>query len=140
MTLRNCFSASSIPAAVHRRPTSPEDQFLTLRWVVRTVLAYAGAVRPPEPMLSTAGHEWPAGRDWVLQPKWDGFRLLIGVDDAGRTRAWSRSGANLTEGVAALVAVFEGAARGSIFDGEVVAVAGSRSGRCRTSAPSAGPG
>ena len=37
MTLRNCFSASSIPAAVQRRPISPEDQCLTLRWVVRTV-------------------------------------------------------------------------------------------------------
>ena len=33
MTLRNCFSASSIPAAVQRRPISPEDQCLTLRWV-----------------------------------------------------------------------------------------------------------
>ena len=37
MTLRNWRSASSIPAAVHRSPISPEDQFLTLRCVVRTM-------------------------------------------------------------------------------------------------------
>jgi hypothetical protein len=46
MTLRNCFSASSIPAAVHRSPFSPEDQFLTSRCVDRTqsIIDSAGLV------------------------------------------------------------------------------------------------
>jgi hypothetical protein len=33
-------------------------------------------------MLSSSGRQWPAGGDWVLQPKWDGFRLnssLLGL-------------------------------------------------------------
>ena len=34
--LAELLSASSIPAAVHRSPISPEDQCLTLRCVVRT--------------------------------------------------------------------------------------------------------
>jgi hypothetical protein len=30
---------------------------------------------PPDPMLSSLGRRWPAGGEWVMQPKWDGFRL-----------------------------------------------------------------
>lgn len=30
---------------------------------------------PPIPMLASAGKAWPAGEGWVLEPKWDGFRL-----------------------------------------------------------------
>lgn len=30
---------------------------------------------PPEPMLSFSARRWPEGGEWVLQPKWDGFRL-----------------------------------------------------------------
>jgi hypothetical protein len=26
-------------------------------------------------MLSASSRTWPTGDDWVLQPKWDGFRL-----------------------------------------------------------------
>jgi hypothetical protein len=29
----------------------------------------------PEPMLSTPLRRWPIGLDWILQPKWDGFRV-----------------------------------------------------------------
>src|SRR4051812_9416512 len=76
-------------------------------------------------MLSTSGQRWPAGGDWVLQPKWDGFRLLLEVGEDGRARAWSRSGVNLTSRVGSLPAVFEEAARGSLFGGELVAVSGS---------------
>ena len=32
-------------------------------------------VSHPEPMLSVSAGRWPDGGRWVLQPKWDGFRL-----------------------------------------------------------------
>lgn len=34
---------------------------------------------PPEPMLSASAPHWPGGGEWVLQPKWDGFRLNAGL-------------------------------------------------------------
>jgi bifunctional non-homologous end joining protein LigD len=81
---------------------------------------------PPEPMLSTATTRWPAGGDSALQPKWDGFRLLVEVRQDGRPRAWSRQGVNLTARVGALPDVFEAVAPGSLFDGELVAVGGNK--------------
>ena len=73
-------------------------------------------------MLSAAARGWPAGRDWVLQPKWDGFRVLVEVDANGRVRGWSRHGTSLTARVGPLLAVFDGVASGTTFDGELVAV------------------
>jgi ATP-dependent DNA ligase len=29
----------------------------------------------PEPMLSTRAAAWPSQGDWMMEPKWDGFRL-----------------------------------------------------------------
>jgi ATP-dependent DNA ligase len=55
-------------------------------------------------------------------PKWDGFRLLIEVDDDRRVRAWSRHGTNLTPRLGGLTAAFAEAPAGSIFDGELVVV------------------
>ena len=34
----------------------------------------------PEPMLSTRAAAWPAQGDWMMEPKWDGFRLLVAID------------------------------------------------------------
>jgi ATP-dependent DNA ligase len=31
----------------------------------------------PAAMLSPATASWPVGEGWVLEPKWDGYRLLI---------------------------------------------------------------
>jgi bifunctional non-homologous end joining protein LigD len=76
-------------------------------------------------MLSTAAPRWPAGAGWALQPKWDGFRLLIELREDGRARAWSRHGVDLSARIGGLPAVFEAAGRGSLFDGELVAVGGS---------------
>jgi ATP-dependent DNA ligase len=75
----------------------------------------------PEPMLSTAIRSWPDGGDWVLEPKFDGFRLLIEVGSDG-ARAWSRHGTNLTGNVGDLLAAFAGVAPGTVFDGELVAL------------------
>ena len=69
---------------------------------------------PPEPMLSCSAHRWPEGGEWVLQPKWDGFRLLIEVDDDRRVRAWSRHGTSLTARLGGLTAAFAEAPPGSV--------------------------
>jgi bifunctional non-homologous end joining protein LigD len=74
-------------------------------------------------MLSSSGRRWPTSGDWVMQPKWDGFRLLIDVDRAGRVQAWSRHGTNLTPRLGSLLKCFAAAPAASIFDGELVAIA-----------------
>jgi bifunctional non-homologous end joining protein LigD len=76
----------------------------------------------PEPMLSTAIRIWPDGGDWVLEPKFDGFRLLIEVGIDGGARAWSRHGTNLTGNVGDLLAAFARVAPRTVFDGELVAL------------------
>jgi ATP-dependent DNA ligase len=59
----------------------------------------------------------------MLQPKWDGFRLLIDVGTGGEVRGWSRRGADLTARLGSLLAPFIDVAPGTTFDGELVAVA-----------------
>jgi bifunctional non-homologous end joining protein LigD len=73
-------------------------------------------------MLSCSAHRWPEGGEWVLQSKWDGFRLLTEVDADRRVRAWSRRGTSLTARLGGLTAAFAEALPGSVFDGEVVVV------------------
>jgi ATP-dependent DNA ligase len=57
----------------------------------------------PEPMLSRRALVWPADGKWVLEPKWDGFRLLVSIDGHGCVRAWSRRGVSLSERLAGLL-------------------------------------
>ncbi len=80
------------------------------------------SVSPPEPMLSTSARRWPSAGEWVLQPKWDGFRLLIEVGADRRMRAWSRHGTSLTGRLGGLMEAFAETPAGSLFDGELVAV------------------
>ena len=77
-------------------------------------------------MLSCSARRWPQGGEWVLQPKWDGFRLLVEVGEDRRVRGWSRHGTNLTARLAALTAAFADAPPGSVFDGELVAISEQR--------------
>jgi ATP-dependent DNA ligase len=79
-------------------------------------------------MLSVAARRWPDGGRWVLQPKWDGFRLLIQVGTGGEVHGWSRHGTDLTARLGSLLAPFADVAPGTTFDGELVAV-GERDGR-----------
>src|SRR6185437_4319111 len=73
-------------------------------------------------MLSTPARRWPNAGHWVLQPKWDGFRLIVDIDTEGRAHGWSRHGTNLTARLGALLARFDDAAPGTTFDGELVAL------------------
>ena len=52
-----------------------------------TVRLYPRAMAIPEPMLSTRAATWPAQGDWIMEPKWDGFRLLVEIDQHARIRA-----------------------------------------------------
>ena len=73
-------------------------------------------------MLSVTARRWPDGGRWVLQPKWDGFRLLIDVGPGGDVRGWSRHGADLSARLGSLLASFTEVPPGTTFDGELVAV------------------
>jgi len=42
----------------------------------------------PEPMLSCSARGWPEGGEWVLQPKWDGFRLNWALLHRTRLGVW----------------------------------------------------
>jgi bifunctional non-homologous end joining protein LigD len=76
----------------------------------------------PEPMLSTATRSWPIGGDWVLQPKWDGFRCLIESGSDRRVRGWSRHGASLGDSMASVLAECGSLPRATILDGELIAL------------------
>ena len=76
----------------------------------------------PEPMLSTRAAAWPAHGDWMMEPKWDGFRLLAAIDKRGRIRAWSRRGASLGDRLGSLLEPLADAPRGTVFDAELVAL------------------
>jgi ATP-dependent DNA ligase len=89
---------------------------------------YAWAMPIPEPMLSTRVALWPVNGDWVMEPKWDGFRLLVAIDAEGRVRAWSRRGASLGDRVGSLLEPLAGSPGGTVFDAELVAL-GAREGR-----------
>ena len=83
---------------------------------------YARVVAIPEPMLSTRAAVWPTDGDWVMEPKWDGFRLLVEIDSEGRIRAWSRHGTSLSEHLGGLLEPLLHAPRASIFDAELIAL------------------
>jgi DNA ligase 1 len=64
----------------------------------------------------------------MMEPKWDGFRLLVAIDHHGRIRAWSRRGANLGDRLGSLLEPLAAAPGRSVFDGELVALS-TRDGR-----------
>ena len=82
----------------------------------------------PEPMLSTRASAWPAQGDWMMEPKWDGFRLLVAIDLHGRMRAWSRRGTSLGDRLGSLLEPLAESPRATVFDAELVALS-SREGR-----------
>jgi bifunctional non-homologous end joining protein LigD len=81
----------------------------------------------PEPMLSTRAATWPAHGGWMMEPKWDGFRLLVEIDKRGRMRAWSRRGATLGDRLGSLLEPRADVPRGTVFDAELVALSSSDS-------------
>lgn len=80
----------------------------------------------PQPQLARQSGKAPAGEGWLHELKWDGYRLLAGIDD-GVVRLWSRNGLDWTHKLPdiaqALAQLNFGAA---LLDGELIAGAGNR--------------
>ena len=73
-------------------------------------------------MLASPITEWPEGGGWVLEPKYDGYRLIVQTRPGGRVCAWSRHGTSLTEPLRELLAPFAALGDGWVFDGELIAL------------------
>jgi ATP-dependent DNA ligase len=74
-------------------------------------------------MLASPTSEWPQGGGWVLEPKYDGYRLLVETRTGGRVCAWSRHGTSMTEPLRELLTPFSALGAGWVFDGELIALA-----------------
>src|SRR5438552_18415839 len=46
----------------------------------------------PAPMLATSQSEIPRGEGWTYEPKWDGFRTIVAVEEDGGVQLVSRDG------------------------------------------------
>ena len=80
------------------------------------------------PMLLTNARDWPQGGDWVLEPKWDGYRFVAEIRD-GRACCWTRHGTNVTARVRGVAReLVELLPDQSVVDGELVALAPDRDG------------
>jgi ATP-dependent DNA ligase len=63
-----------------------------------------------------------------MEAKWDGFRLLVAIDNHGRICSWSRRGTSLGDRLGSLLEPLSEAPPGTVFDAELVALS-SRDGR-----------
>jgi hypothetical protein len=61
-----------------------------------TKTASAERLRFVEPMYARAVQQLPAGKDWLYEEKFDGYRFLAGRDSTGIT-LWSRRGNRFTD-------------------------------------------
>jgi bifunctional non-homologous end joining protein LigD len=73
-------------------------------------------------MLASSISEWPGGSGWVLEPKYDGYRLMLETKATGRVLAWSRHGTSLTANLGELLAPMAAVGAGWVFDGELIAL------------------
>lgn len=72
-------------------------------------------------MLLATARTWPAGDGWVLEPKWDGYRMVAAVRN-GVARCWTRHGTQLTTGVGEILEDLVTLPNDSVVDGELVAL------------------
>jgi bifunctional non-homologous end joining protein LigD len=85
--------------------------------------APAGSPRTYRPMLASLSEDLPPGKDWVFEPKWDGYRALAYVR-GGEVKLVSRNGNDLTERFAPVAKELPQSLRSPdcVVDGEVVAL------------------
>jgi len=76
-------------------------------------------VHPPQPMLAEISKKLVQSKDFLYEVKWDGFRVLIAVDE-GEVKIWSRNSNEMTEKFPELLDAESFRASGAIFDGEIV--------------------
>ena len=76
------------------------------------------------PQLATAVAEPPPGDDWMVETKFDGYRLLVRTDAVGAVTLVTRNGHDWTSKMPSLAAEFAALdARDSWIDGEIVVLA-----------------
>ncbi len=101
-----------------------------------------GDLTLPEPMLTTPVSVPDLRPGSAAEPKWDGFRALVSVDEGRvvlRSRRGTEMGPSFPEVVAGTVQLPDATA----LDGELVVwetAGASRSSGCRTGLPGAAPG
>ncbi|WP_076068673.1 DNA ligase D [Sphingomonas montana] len=75
------------------------------------------AFRPVQ--LATLVDAIPAGRDWLHEVKYDGYRVLVAVGD-GRAKAYTRTGLDWSDRFATIVTAAARLSGSALIDGEVV--------------------
>lgn len=78
----------------------------------------------PAPMLAKLQPERPTGEGWTYEPKWDGFRTIVAVDDDGDVRLASRDGRPMGRYFPEIVEAVASSGDGPyVVDAEIVRVA-----------------
>ncbi len=72
-------------------------------------------------MLLTSGKHLPSAPGWVMQPKWDGVRIVALVE-GDNVRVWSRNGTDLTGLAPHAERALRPLPAGTILDGEMIAL------------------
>lgn len=105
------------------RPKGEEPKLVKPRRAPAKAAAPASALpKFREPMLATLVKDVPAGKDWLFEMKFDGYRCLAAV--AGeKVQLFTRNGNDWTEQFGALVEPLSALTTGSVLlDGEVCAI------------------
>ena len=77
----------------------------------------------PAPMLAKIQPEMPEGEGWTYEPKWDGFRTIVAVGEAGAAQLASRDGRPLGRYFPELIGALASPDRGPLVaDGEIVRI------------------
>jgi len=74
---------------------------------------------PFQPMLASTNARRPLAGEWVLEPKFDGWRIIVAID--GEVRVWTRRGHDLTERLPELAPLADLIGTPVVLDGELVA-------------------
>jgi bifunctional non-homologous end joining protein LigD len=74
---------------------------------------------PFQPMLASSSAPRQLTGRWVLEPKFDGWRVIVAVDDT--VRVWTRRGHELTARLPELAGLAEVIEPSVVLDGELVA-------------------
>jgi len=122
------------PAAAAKKP-APRKSTKTASTEAKPASKSASSPAPPAgarkaampreilPELATLVDEVPAGKEWLHEIKFDGYRLLVFID-RGKVRMVTRKGNDWTDKFTSLVPAFEKLpVKQAILDGELVIVA-----------------
>src|SRR5262249_53940642 len=72
------------------------------------------------PARLLAVKEIPIGREWLYEPKFDGYRGLLVSSESGKGSLWSRNQKDLGRFFPELVALASRLPRATVLDGEIV--------------------